>query len=172
MSALIGNNGQRPLTIEEIDYLVSRDGTPDETLANIVTLVGNRLESDVCSVYLLEPDRAGLVLAATVGLKHHCIGQLRMRLDEGLAGLVAQHGRPVAVEDADKHPRFKYFPEAGEDAYESFLGVPLIDDDVLQGVIVVQTVEPRQFTAGEIQRLVDAAGQLGPVVSEAIRLGI
>jgi signal transduction protein with GAF and PtsI domain len=105
-------------------------------------------------------------LATTVGLKQQCIGHLRMRLDDGLAGLIAEELRPVAVEDADRHPRFKYFPEAGKDAYESFLGVPLIDDGVLQGVLVVQTVEPRQFTAGEIQRLVDAAGQLGPVVSE------
>ncbi|MDH3716582.1 MAG: GAF domain-containing protein [Planctomycetota bacterium] len=171
MSALIGNDGQRPLTIEEIDHLVSCDGKPDETLAYIVTLVGNRLESDVCSVYLLEPDHVSLVLAATVGLKQHCIGHLRMRLDEGLAGLVAEQLRPVAVEDADKHPRFRYFPEAGEDAYESFLGVPLIDERVLQGVLVVQTIEPRQFSAGEIQRLMDAAGQQGPVVSEARRLG-
>ena len=69
-----------------------------------------------------------------------------MGLHEGLAGLVAEQVRPVAVEQVKKHPRFKYFSEAGEDAYQSFLGVPLIDRGVLQGVLVVQTVEPRVST--------------------------
>ena len=75
--------------------------------------------------------------------------------------------RPVAVEQVKKHPRFKYFSDAGEDDYQSFLGVPLIDRGVLQGVLVVQTVEPRVFHETEIQMLVEAAAQVAPVVSEA-----
>ena len=46
------------------------------------------------------------------------------------------------------HPRFKYFGEAGEEPYQSFLGVPLIDRGVLQGVLVVQTIEARTFSGG------------------------
>jgi signal transduction protein with GAF and PtsI domain len=42
----------------------------------------------------------------------------------------------VAVEPVRKHPRFKYFSEADEDDYQSFLGVPLIDRGVLQGALV------------------------------------
>ena len=74
---------------------------------------------------------------------------------------------PVAVEQAQSHPRFKYFREAGEDAYQSFLGVPLIDRGVLQGVLVVQTVEPRIFGEDEVHMLAQAAAQVAPVVSEA-----
>ena len=53
--------------------------------------------------------------------------------------------KPQVFADATAHPRFKYFGEAGEDPYHSFLGVPLIDRGLLQGVLVVQTVEPRTF---------------------------
>ena len=102
------------------------------------------------------------MLAATVGLRRECIGQLRMAIHEGLAGLVAEQVRPVAVEQAQTHPRFKYFPEAGEDEYQSFLGVPLIDRGVLQGVLVVQTMEPRLFSEDEIQMLTEAAAQVAP----------
>ena len=116
----------------------------------------------MCSAYLLEPDRANLVLAATLGLRPQCIGTLRMGLHEGLAGLVAEQVRPVAVEQVKNHPRFKYFSEAGEDAYQSFLGVPLIDRGVLQGVLVVQTVEARIFREDEVQMLVEAAAQVAP----------
>ena len=155
------------LTREEIANLVHESGKPAETLMNVVALIAGRFHTDVCSAYLLEPDRANLVLAATLGLRPQCIGTLRMGLHEGLAGLVAEQVRPVAVEQVKTHPRFKYFTEAGEDSYQSFLGVPLVDRGVLQGVLVVQTVEPRSFDQAEIEMLTDAAAQVAPVVSEA-----
>jgi starch phosphorylase len=155
------------LTLDEIANLTAEEGQPADTLMNVVALIAKRFESDVCSAYLLEPDRAQLVLAATVGLRRECIGNLRMAINEGLAGLVAEQVRPVAAELAHSHPRFKYFREAGEDAYQSFLGVPLVDRGVLQGVLVVQTKEPRIFREDEIDMLSRAAAQVAPVVSEA-----
>src|SRR5580698_10696482 len=118
------------LTLEEIGNLAEASGKPAETLMNVVALIAARFQTDVCSVYLLEPDRANLVMAATIGLRPKCIGTLRMALSEGLAGLVAEQVRPVAVEHAPAHPRFKYFSEAGEESYQSFCGVPLIDQGV------------------------------------------
>src|SRR5208282_1235507 len=131
------------LTLEEIGHLAAEGGKPAETLMNVVALIAKRFETDVCSAYLLEPDRSNLVLAATVGLRPECIGTLRLALHEGLAGLVAEQVRPVAVETVKSHPRFKYFREAGEDAFQSFLGVPLLDRGVLQGVLVIQTLDTR-----------------------------
>ena len=130
-------------TLEEISRLVSHSGNPAETLDNVVSLIQQRFGTDVCSVYLLESDRSTLVLAATIGLRAESVGRVRMRLDEGLVGLVGEQLKPLVVEEAAQHPRFKYFRAAGEDPYHSFLGVPLIDRGLLQGVLVVQTVEPR-----------------------------
>jgi glycogen phosphorylase len=155
------------LTLEEIGNLAAEGGQPAETLMNVVALIAKRFRTDVCSAYLLEPDRANLVLAATVGLRKECIGSLRMEVHEGLTGLVAELVRPVAVEQVKQHPRFKYFRDAGEDAYQSFLGVPLIDRGILQGVLVVQTIEARVFNENEIRMLTEAATQVAPVVSEA-----
>ena len=155
------------LTLEEIGNLAAEGGKPAETLMNVVALIAKRFQTEVCSAYLLEPDRTNLILAATVGLRPQCIGTLRMALHEGLAGLVAEQVQPVAVDRVKNHPRFKYFSEAGEEAYQSFLGVPLIEGGVLQGVLVVQTIDARAFNESEINLLSDAAAQLAPVVSEA-----
>src|SRR6202158_56878 len=155
------------LTWDEVANLAAEPGKPAETLMNVVALIARRFGTDVCSAYLLEPDRANLVLAATLGLRHECVGKLRMAVNEGLVGLVAEQVRPVAVEQVRNHPRFKYFSEAGEDAYQSFLGVPLIDRGVLQGVLVIQTVEARVFPEDEIRLLTEAAKRVAPVVSEA-----
>ena len=155
------------LPLEEIAELAKESGKPAETLMKLVALIARRFQTSVCSVYLLEPDRANLVLAATIGLRPQCIGKLRMGVHEGLAGLVAEQVQPVAVKHVHYHPRFKYFREAGEDDYQSFLGVPVVDRGVLQGVLVVQTVEARAFEDSEIRMLADAAAEAAPVVSEA-----
>ncbi len=158
-------------TLEEISRLVSHSGSPAETLANLVHLIRRRFETDVCSVYLLEPDRANLVLGATIGLRPESVGRIRMPICEGLAGLVAEQMLPLVVADATRHPRFKYFREAGEDPYHSFLGVPVIDRGLLQGVLIVQKVEPRVFSHDDMRMLVMAGAQLAPIVSEARTLG-
>src|SRR5499425_2436598 len=139
------------LTREEIAHLAVEGAQSAETLMNVVALIARRFRTDVCSAYLLEPDRANLVLAATLGLRRQCIGTLRMGIHEGLAGLVAEEVHAVAVAQVKNHPRFKYFREAGEDAYQSFLGVPLIDQGILQGILVVQTIEPRVFRDEEVR---------------------
>src|SRR6266478_793499 len=139
------------LTLEEITNLAAEGGKPAETLMNVVALIARRFSTDVCSAYLLEPDRANLVLAATVGLRPQAIGTLRLGLHEGLAGLVAEEVRPVAVHQVNSHPRFKFFGEAGEEKFQSFLGVPVIERGILQGVLVVQTIETRVFLNEEIR---------------------
>src|SRR5579872_4529527 len=160
-------DGRNVFSLEEIGNLAADGGQPAETLMNVAALIARRFRTDVCSAYLLEPDRANLVLAATVGLRRECIGKLRMAVNEGLTGLVAELVRPVSVNQVKTHPRFKYFRDSGEDAYQSFLGVPLIDRGVLQGVLVVQTVEARVFSEDEIRMLTEAATQVAPIVSEA-----
>ena len=104
------------------------------------------------------------MLAATVGLRPESVGRVRMRLSEGLAGLVGEQLRRWSSKTRRAHPRFKYFREAGEDPYHSFLGVPLIDRGLLQGVLVVQTLEPRAFSADVVRMLTMAGAQLAPIV--------
>ena len=155
------------LSIDEMAALVDPGGDPTAVLARVVRLIASRFGSEVCSAYLLEPDRANLILAATVGLQQVSVGRVRLGLHEGLVGLVAEQVGPVAVEYAQSHPRFKRFHEAGEDEFQSFLGVPLVDDGVLQGALVVQTEAPRRFSADEVDGLVAAALQVTPIITAA-----
>ena len=49
------------LTLEELSMLTQEGGKPAETLMNVVALIARRFHTDVCSAYLLEPDRACLL---------------------------------------------------------------------------------------------------------------
>ena len=169
MSSPVTSNSSpelEPFSSDELQAALAGCHNPEETLAQLVRAVKERLRADVCSVYLLEQDRSHLLLAATVGLRGESVGRVRMALHEGLAGMVAEQMRPITVEDAARHPRFKYFHEAGEDHFHAFLGVPLIDRGLLQGVLVVQATEERSFAREEIDLLVAAGRQLSNIVSE------
>lgn len=115
------------------------------SLTEMARSIANQLEVDACSIYAVEPASGDLVLTATMGLNQSSVGQVRMKPSEGLTGLVAETQSPVFVDDAGSHPRFQYFPEAGEDPFVSFVGVPILLAGQLRGVLVVQTVDPRDF---------------------------
>ena len=144
----------------------SRSDEPTRALIERVRSLQSRLSVDVCSIYLLEADRAHLVLVSTVGLHEDSVRQVRMHLREGLTGFVAEQMQPLAVSDVKQHPRFKYFAETGEEAYQSFLGVPVVERGLLHGVLIVQTVERRVFRDEEIAALVVAAREIGPIVAD------
>lgn len=160
-------DSQLLLTLREVSDLVAHSQDIDETLTNIVRHIKWRFQTDVCSVYTVDRATGELVLSATVGLRDTAVSKVRMALHEGLTGLVAQKKAPVSVENASQHPRYRYFPETGEEQYRSFLGVPLIQGGELQGVLVVQHVEQRRYTPNETLLLVAVAAQLAILVTNA-----
>jgi len=139
-------------------------GGTEIDLSEIVRLIGNALEVDVCSLYRFEQASQELVLAATVGLNWQCVDELRMGLGEGLVGLAGEELVTVMTADAPQHPRFKYFPDAGEDPFHSLLATPIMRGEELRGVLVIQTIERRLFTPDECQLVSGTAGELSEFV--------
>lgn len=150
--------------------MVARSHDLRETLNNVIDLVAKRLDADVCSIYLADPDREHLTLHATIGLDVGAVGQVRMAFGEGLVGKTAREGRPKAVERASDDPDFRYFPETREDRFESFLATPLFVQGTPIGVLVIQTVDPRHFEPADIELLSTCAHLLAPVVINATLL--
>ena len=102
-------------TLKDISLLILRSHDLDETLRNVVNLVARRMGTDVCSIYLLDNDQETLRLRATKGLSRRAVGRVTMRIGEGLTGMAAQKRHAVAIEEPEKHPRFRYFKETGEE---------------------------------------------------------
>ena len=114
----------------------------------IVARVKGAMDTQVCSVYLRDP-QGYYTLMATDGLNEESIGQVRLAFNEGLVGMVAAREEPINLDQADSHPKFQYFPETGEERYSAFLGVPIIHHRNVLGVLVVQQGERRKFDEGE-----------------------
>jgi phosphotransferase system enzyme I (PtsP) len=162
----------RVTLLADVAEVVARSHDLDETLANVVDLVAKRLDADVCSLYLTATDLSLLVLRATVGLRRESVGRVKLRLDEGLVGLAAERQQPVVIEHAREHPRYKYFPETGEEQFETLMAAPLIVRGIAVGVLVVQTREARHFDQGDVDTLQTCAQLIAPVVVNAQLLSI
>ena len=154
-------------TLEDISSLILHSHDLRETLDNIVTLVSRRMQSDVCSIYLLDDDGETLRLHSTKGLSRASVGKITMNISEGLTGLVIEQRGVISLENAQEHPRYKYFKESGEERYHSFLGIPMFERKSPVGVIVVQHREPRTYTKSEISTLSTIAYQISSIVLNA-----
>ena len=136
----------------------------------IVARVRSAMDTEVCSVYLRN-EQGVYVLLATEGLNQEAVGKVSLSKDEGLVGLVAAREEPINLNNAESHPKFQYFSETGEERYSAFLGVPIIHQRQVLGVLVVQQVHNRRFDEGEEAFLVTMSAQLAGVIAHAEATG-
>ncbi len=165
-------SSDRVSILADVAEIVSRSHDLTETLANVTELVSKRLDADVCSIYTVDPDRRKLVLSSTIGLDVGAVGQVELDIGEGLVGLAAERGEPIAIEHAKSNPQFRYFPETREERFESLLAAPLIVQGVVIGVLVIQTVDIRRFDEPDIELLQTCASLLAPIVVNAQLLAL
>jgi transcriptional regulator with GAF, ATPase, and Fis domain len=136
------------ISLEEISMLVSSDFELPEVLQSVATKLADQLNASVCNIYLLEEDE--LVLKATYGFEQEKIGQIRLKIGEGITGTVARDMQPINLSRASQDPRYKVFPELNEEKYNSMLSFPITDKKDIYGVINLQTTSMRSFPEDEI----------------------
>ncbi len=137
----------------------------------IVHRVREVMGTEVCTVYLRDPNTGRLVFMANEGLNPDFIGKISLAGDEGLVGQVATREEPLNTDDAESHPSFLFLPGIGEERYSSFLGVPIIHQRRVLGVLVVQQVEQRRFDENEEAFLVTCSAQLASLIAHAQATG-
>src|SRR5260370_39619059 len=103
---------------------------------------------DVGSRYRLRPPGAELLLTATNGLNENMIGQVRMKVGEGITGWVADSRRPAVVPDVSKDPHWKWVPGLDEDRFHSMASGPIESGPRLVGVLNVQSTERGEVNPG------------------------
>jgi phosphotransferase system enzyme I (PtsP) len=140
--------------------------SPAQTKLNTVAeVIGESLDSEVCSVYLL---REGMLeLFATRGLAQEAVHVTRMAIGEGLVGTIAGNVETLNLAEATAHPDFSYRPETGEDKFHSFAGVPIVRRERCVGVLCVQHMDPRRYEEVEIEALQTVAMVLSELIANA-----
>jgi phosphotransferase system enzyme I (PtsP) len=152
------------LVLRRLRDVMAGQGTAQERLSTIVRIIAADMVAEVCSCYIM---RAGEVLElfATEGLRPEAVHRTRLRVGEGLVGVVAASARPLALADAQSHPDYAYRPETGEEIYHSLMGVPILRSGRVLGVLVVQNRTRRHYDEDEVEALQTIAMVLAELVA-------
>jgi len=155
--------------LHRISSIVSSELSLDEMLGEIVGLTAQVTECDACLVYLLERDTGEIVLRASQVPHAADLGNLRIKMGEGVTGWVAEHKSVVALAaNAGSDRRFKRFPALIEDTYDAFLSVPLVSGGDVIGVINVHHREMHEHSSDEVALLTFVGEQMGGAISKSV----
>lgn len=152
--------------LSQIREAMAETLAPQARLDKLVHLIAQNLNAQVCSFYILRDDEV-LELFATVGLKPESVHKTSLRLGEGLVGMIAFDAQPLNLTQAQNHPKFVYRPETGEEAFHSFLGVPVLRAGQTLGVLTIQNMDRRVYTDEEVDALLTVATLLAEMMSTA-----
>ncbi len=153
------------LALRQITEAVAAEQSLEKAVQILVRQIRKATGADCCSLYLYESLRDRFRLRATDGLAQEAVGKAVLKSGEGLVGVVGKRREMLDLADAFSHPNFKYLPDVGEDEFHSFLGVPVINQSDLLGVLVIQSREQRQFGANEEYFMLTLSVQIASIIA-------
>lgn len=153
--------------ISELAALLIGSENIESFFQQAVEMVARHMEANACSIYLLDENSEELFLKATIGLNPEAVGQIRMKIGEGLVGATLQKLKPMREGSAGRHPKFNYFKEAQEDPFDSFLSMPVQRGEEKIGVLVVQHQKRDYFDEVDVMALRAISSQLAGVIGNA-----
>jgi serine phosphatase RsbU (regulator of sigma subunit)/anti-sigma regulatory factor (Ser/Thr protein kinase) len=139
----------------------------DDLLAELLERIAEILHSDTAA-FLLMDEEAGVVVAkAAKGIEEEVEQGVRIPVGKGFAGRVAAERRPIVIPDVDHS--YVLNPILREKGIRSLLGVPLLVEGRVLGVLHVGSLTPRDFTERD-RDLLQLAGDRAAMAIEHAQL--
>jgi len=137
----------------------------DDLLPELLGRIRDALGVDTTAILLLDeaaPDT--LVARAAVGLEEEVARGVRLPVGRGFAGRVAAERRPIILEDVEHAAVLN--PLLREKGVQTLLGVPLLVESRVLGVLHVGTLHPYRFTADDVELLQLVADRVALAVEQ------
>ena len=150
--------GQRLKDLEAVTDAALSYLPLEDLLQELLNRVVAILDADTAAILLLEEETRTLVARAAKGLEEEVERGVRVPLARGFAGRIAAERRPIHIEDISKAEIWN--PLLREKGLVSLLGVPLLVEGQVIGVMHVGTLSRRSFgdtDVGLLQRVADRA---------------
>ncbi len=158
--------------MQRIIQEVNAAHSAQEALHIVVERVCEAIGVEACSIFVLDRSTHRYMLIASRGFREGVNGVISLAEDQGLVGLVGQREEPINLNNASVHPNYHYIPRTGEEKYKAFLGVPIIHQRRVLGVLVAQQTKARIFGADEEAFLVTISTQLSDLIAHAQSAGV
>jgi len=123
----------------------------DSILQTIMEKMAEYFRPDTWSLLMIDHERDEMYFAIAVGTAAEALKNVRLKVGEGVAGYVAQHGERVIVPDVYSDPRFaKRIDEMTRWETRSVVCFPLRSGSRVLGVIQLVNVDMDHFGDPEI----------------------
>src|ERR671934_1315252 len=137
----------------------------EELLGALLERTRRLLDADTCAILLLDEESNELVARAAVGIEEEVEHGVRVPVGKGFAGRVAATQQPVVLRDVDHADVLN--PILREKGIKSLLGVPLVVQGSVVGVLHVGSLEARDFAPNELELLQLAADRAAIAIEHA-----
>lgn len=125
----------------------------------IVTVTAEVLDSNICSLMLINEKTGELTVRATQSVSEEYNKKMPLKVGEGIAGKVVEHNKAIAVKDVTKEKEYKHKDVARKEGLVSLLCVPMSVKGKTIGVINCYTAKAHNFSDTEIEILTTIANQ-------------
>ena len=138
----------------------------EDLLKQLLVRVVGILDADTAAILLLEDDDSTLVARAAHGLEEEVERGVRIPVGKGFAGRIAASRQPVQIENLDKADILN--PILREKGLRSLLGVPLLVEGGVIGVMHVGTLTLRSFSDEDVELLQSAGDRAALAISSRL----
>jgi diguanylate cyclase (GGDEF)-like protein len=125
----------------------------DTILRTILEHMERIMEAELWTMLMLDEASQDLYYAIAAGGEHEALRGMRVKLGEGVAGWVAQHGETLIVGDADRDPRLLEERVTKPRKVRSVIALPLRGRKGTHGVIEIFNPRADQMTDSTIAYL-------------------
>jgi GAF domain-containing protein/anti-sigma regulatory factor (Ser/Thr protein kinase) len=154
---------QRLETLQRVTDAALAYLSEEELLQELLLRVSDILDVDTVAILLVQGDE--LHARAAKGIEEEVEQGVRIPVGRGFAGRIAKERRPIMILDVDHADVLN--PILREKGIKSLLGVPLLVEGRVIGVLHVGSLVTREFTAGETELLQLAADRAALAIEQA-----
>src|SRR5512143_572847 len=161
---------ERLSTLIEVNALISSSLDLDTILENVMSISKKVMNADASSLMRIEEKTHELIYQVAQGKVGEKLKQeFRLKMGQGIAGTVAQEGKPLLLEDAYTHPKFH---RAHDDATgyrtKSMITVPLKVADRVTGVAqVINRLDGKPFDQDDLELFMALSGMAAIALENA-----
>lgn len=135
-----------------------------DLLQALLERIQQSMEVDNVAILLPTPDGQELTLYSVQGPEEAVMGKVHVPMGEGVAGRIAATREPYIVENLGTVPVSNPFLK---EHFRSLLGVPLLSGGRLVGVLHIDTMTERHFTADDSRLLEVLAERIALAIDRA-----
>jgi len=145
--------------LSEVSKAITSELYLEDILRLIVVVTARVMNSNICSLMLINEKTSELVIRATQSVSDDYNKKPPLRVGEGISGKVAKENKPMAIKDVTQEKEYKYGGIAKKEGVCSLLCVPLAVKGKVIGVLNCYSPKFHDFSETEINILTSIANQ-------------